>query len=59
LGDAELEREHFNAEAYWTKGSITTARLLLVAAWSICFAALSTLVGSFIAVLSRKPNSRG
>jgi hypothetical protein len=59
LGDAELKRQVFDAEAYWTKGSITAARLLLVAGWSVCFGALSLLVGSFVVVLSRKSNSRG
>jgi hypothetical protein len=65
--DASLLRGvEYEATAVWTAQSIRNIQLLLLALWSGCFLALSSLLGSFVVFqvrmnrrLSKDTNSKG
>lgn len=62
LGLDELKTAEYDADRLWTGRSIAVTRLTLVALWLSSFAALSSLVGSFLvyqmAESGRKPKRR-
>jgi len=49
-----LSNYEYKEEAVWTAGSITAARLSLLAVWLIVFASLSGFIGTFIMAQRRK-----
>jgi hypothetical protein len=49
-----LSKSEYKEEDVWTAGSITAARLTLLAVWLMMFASLSGLIGTFIMAQRRK-----
>jgi hypothetical protein len=49
-----LSKSEYKEEDVWTAGSITAARLTLLAVWLTLFASLSGLIGTFIMAQRRK-----
>jgi uncharacterized surface protein with fasciclin (FAS1) repeats len=52
--DEVLRNSEYKEEEVWTAGSITAARLVLLAVWLTLFASLSVLIATFIMAQRRK-----
>ena len=52
--DEVLQNSEYKEEEVWTAGSITAARLTLLAVWLTMFASLSALIATFIMAQRRK-----
>jgi uncharacterized surface protein with fasciclin (FAS1) repeats len=52
--DEVLRNSEYKEEEVWTAGSITAARLVLLAVWLTMFASLSALIATFIMAQRRK-----
>jgi hypothetical protein len=56
--DEVLSGSEYREEDVWTAGSITAARLALLAAWLLVFSSLSVFIGTFV-IAQRKRKVRG